>query len=158
MKSHPLSKSDGNEILETISLEWKVDLPKVKTLVSHQIDEGTSIITGDGLTVLKTGDSYLPFLSETGLLEKFPKVTVDAGAIKFVCNGANVMRPGIKTYTEFKKDQIVCVAEITHGKFLAIGRALVSSDEMPQIQKGEVVKNLHYISDKYWEAAKELKK
>lgn len=158
MKSHPLSKSDGNEILETISLEWKVDLPKVKTLVSHQIDEGTSIITGEGLTVLKTGDSYLPFLSETGLLEKFPKVTVDAGAIKFVCNGANVMRPGIKTYTEFKKDQIVCVAEITHGKFLAIGRALVSSDEMPQIQKGEVVKNLHYISDKYWEAAKELKK
>jgi PUA domain protein len=35
---------------------------------------------------------------------------------------------------------------------------LVSSEEMANISKGEVVKNLHYISDKYWEAAKLIKK
>ncbi len=158
MKSHPLSKSDSSEVLEKIVAQWRVDLPKVKTLVSHEIDEESSIITGEGFMALKIGETYLPFLSEIGLLEKFPKITVDAGAVKFVCNGANVMRPGIKSHTNFIKDGVVCVAEITHNKFLAVGKALVSSDEMSGMQKGEVVHNLHYISDKYWEAAKEIKK
>lgn len=158
MKSHTLSKTDSAEILEAISSQWKVELPKVKTLVKHEIDEVAAIVTGDGFMAVKIGDSYLPFLSEAELLDKFPKVMVDAGAVKFVCNGANIMRPGIKSYTDFQKDQIVCVAEITHNKYLAIGKALVPSSEMPGITKGEVVKNLHYISDRYWEAAKEMKK
>ncbi len=157
MKSHTLSKSDSSEILQAITSQWKVELPKIKMLVKHEIDEDTSIITGEGFTAIKIDSTYVPFLSETGLLEKFPKVMVDAGAIKFVCNGANIMRPGIKNYTNFQKDEIVCVVEETHNKFLAIGKALVSSDEMPAITKGEVVKNLHYISDKYWEAAKTMK-
>ena len=48
--------------------------------------------------------------------------------------------------------------EETHNKFLAVGKAMVSSDEMQNITKGEIVKNLHYISDKYWESAKLIKK
>ncbi len=158
MKSHPLSKTDSSEILDAITSQWKIELPKIKTLVKHEIDENTSIITGDGFAAIKIEDTYLPFLSETDLLAKFPKVTVDAGAIKFVCNGANVMRPGIRSFTNFQKDEIVCVVEETHNKFLAIGKALVSSDEMSTMTKGEAVKNLHYVSDKYWEAAKTMKK
>ncbi|MGI0045827.1 MAG: PUA domain-containing protein [Nitrosotalea sp.] len=158
MKTHPLSKTDSNEILEAISSQWKIDMPKIKTLVKHEIDDETFIITSENFMAVKVGETYLPFLSETLLLEKFPKVTVDPGAIKFVCNGANVMRPGIKSYTDFQKDQVICVVEQTHNKFLAIGKSLVSSDEMPNITKGEVVKNLHYISDKYWESAKMIKK
>ena len=68
------------------------------------------------------------------------------------------MRPGIKNFSEFQKDDIICVVEEVHNKFLAIGKALVSSSEMSTITKGEVVKNLHYISDKYWESAKLIKK
>src|SRR5512135_329333 len=138
--------------------QWHIDIPKAKTLVVHELDDSTSLITGDSITAIRTGENYLPFLSETGLLDKFPKATVDAGAIKFVCNGANVMRPGIKKFSEFKKDDIICVVEEAHNKFLAVGKALVSSEEMSSITKGEVVKNLHYISDKYWEAAKLIKK
>ena len=99
----------------------------------------------------------MPFLTETSLLEKFPKVIVDTGAIKFVCNGANIMRPGVKRYTEFEKDNIVCVVEESHNKYLAVGKSFVSNAELQNITKGEVVKNLHYISDKYWEAAKLIK-
>ena len=138
--------------------QWHIEIPKAKTLVVHELDDSTSLITGDNITAIRAGENYLPFLSETGLLEKFPKATVDAGAIKFVCNGANVMRPGIKKFSEFKKDDIICVVEEAHNKFLAVGKALVSSEEMSSITKGEVVKNLHYISDKYWEAAKLIKK
>jgi PUA domain protein len=138
--------------------QWHIELLKSKTLILHEIDDNTRMITGDNITAIQVDQSYLPFLSETTLLEKFPKAIVDSGAIKFVCNGANVMRPGIKKFTEFQKDDIICVVDEVHGKFLAVGKALVSSTEMPNITKGEVVKNLHYISDKYWEAAKIIKK
>lgn len=158
MKSHNLSKSDISDILDKMTQQWHIEIPKSKTLVLHEIDDDTNLITGDSITSIQIGESYLPFLSETVLLEKFPKATVDAGAIKFVCNGANVMRPGIKKFTEFQKDDIICVVEEVHNKFLAVGKALVSSAEMSTITKGEVVKNLHYISDKYWEAAKLIKK
>jgi PUA domain protein len=84
-------------------------------------------------------------------------VIVDMGAVKFMCNGANVMRPGIKSFGEFEKDQIVIIIEESQKKSLAVGRALVSSNEMAQMNKGIVVENLHYISDKYWEAKKTIK-
>ncbi|MDE1839117.1 MAG: RNA-binding protein [Thaumarchaeota archaeon] len=158
MKSHNLSKSDISVIIDKMTKQWHIELSKSKTLILHEIDDNTHLITGDNITSIQIGDSYLPFLSETALLEKFPKAIVDAGAIKFVCNGANVMRPGIKKFTEFQKDDIICVVDEVHNKFLAVGKALVSSAEMSNITKGEVVKNLHYISDKYWEAAKLIKK
>lgn len=158
MKSHPLSKSDSNTIVSDISLQWNMELPKPKILILHEIDENTSLITSENFAAIRIDKTYLPLLSETSLLEKFPKIVVDAGAIKFVCNGANVMRPGITKYTQFKKDDLVCVVEGTHSKFLAVGKSLVSSEDMQHITKGEVVKNLHYISDKYWESAKMIKK
>ena len=158
MKSHNLSKSDISSVIDKMVEQWHIELPKAKTLVLHEIDDTTSMVTGDSISAIKIGETYLPFLSETDLLEKFPKAIVDAGAIKFVCNGANVMRPGIKKFTEFQKDDIICVVEEVHNKFLAVGKALVSSAEMATITKGEVVKNLHYISDKYWESAKLIKK
>ena len=64
------------------------------------------------------------------------------------------MRPGIKSFSEFDKDQIVCVIEESQHKFLAVGKALVPSSEMENMEKGEIVKNLHYISDKSWEIGK----
>jgi PUA domain protein len=158
LKSNLLSKSKTAETLEEIHSQWNIEMPKTKTLMTHEIDDDVRLITGEDFTAIKFGRIYLPFLSETVLLEKFPKVVVDSGAIKFVCNGANVMRPGIKNFTKFDKDQIVCVMEETHNKFLAVGRSLVSSKELSNITKGEAVKNLHYISDRFWEAAKEIKK
>jgi PUA domain protein len=155
--SHLISKSETSAILGEISSKWKIDFPKIKNLKCHYLPDNAEIITGNGITILKISDTYLPFLSNTEVLEKFPYVIVDMGAVKFVCNGANIMRPGIRKYVEFEKDQIICVKEESKQKFLAVGKALVSSTEMESLTKGEVVKNLHYISDKYWEAKKEIK-
>ena len=81
---------------------------------------------------------------------------VDMGAVKFMCKGANVMRPGIKKFTEFEKNGIVCIVEESQHKFLAVGKAMVPSSELENMEKGEVVKNLHYISDKFWETGKTI--
>ena len=110
----------------------------------------------DVVTLLKIKDEYLPFLSETTTLEKFPYVQVDMGAVKFMCKGANLMRPGIKKFTEFSKDDIVCIVEESQNKFLAVGKSLVNSSELDNMDKGEILKNLHYISDKAWEISKTL--
>jgi len=134
-----------------------MDLPKIKNLKIFELEDNAALIVGDGLTALKLGGVYLPFLSDTETLQRFPSVTVDMGAVKFMCNGANVMRPGIRRFTEFEKDQIVCIVEESQKKFLAVGRALVSSKDVESMNKGVVVENLHYISDKYWEIKKSLK-
>ena len=131
-------------------------MPKIKNLMSHYVDAESQILIGDSLKILKINDEYIPFLSEIKLLERFPNVVVDMGAVKFMCNGANVMRPGIKNYSDFSKDDIICVVEESQHKFLAVGKALVNSSEMKEMSKGEVIKNLHYISDRYWEISKIL--
>ena len=154
MKSNLISKSETSALLRIISETWSMECPKIKNLRVHQISDDAQIITADRLKILRISDSYLPFLSETDTLERFPSVIVDMGAVRFMCKGANVMRPGIKKFTDFKKDGIVCVVEESQHKFLAVGRALVSSSELKDMEKGEVVKNLHYISDRFWEAGK----
>jgi PUA domain protein len=149
LKSNLISKSESAAVIKEISSQWKIELPKIKNLKFYYLEEGDILISGKGITAIKTDNTYLPFLSEIELLQKFPKVTVDMGAVKFMCNGANVMRPGITNFTDFKKDEIVCVVEESKNKFLAIGKSCVSSKEMETLTKGEILKNLHYISDNH---------
>ncbi|NMI82549.1 MAG: RNA-binding protein [Candidatus Nitrosopumilus sp. MTA1] len=156
MKSNLISKSETSEILKMVSEKWKIKCPKIKNLKVHQISDEAQIITGKGIKILKINDNYLPFLSETNTLKKFPNVIVDMGAVKFMCKGANVMRPGIKKFTEFEKDNLVCIMEESQHKFLAVGKAMVSSSELENIEKGEVLENLHYISDKFWDIGKTI--
>ncbi len=156
MKSNLISKSETTSLLKIVSERWGIEFPKIKNLKVHQITNDAQIITGEGIKILKINDDYLPFLSETETLEKFPNVTVDMGAVKFMCKGANLMRPGIKKFTEFEKDKLVCIVEESQHKFLAVGKAMVSSSELEEMEKGEVIKNMHYISDNFWETGKTI--
>ncbi len=156
MKSNLISKSETNVLLKTVSEKWGIEFPKMKNVKVHQILDDAQIITGDGLKILKVDEDYLPFLSEIEMLERFPTVTVDMGAVKFMCKGANLMRPGIKKFTEFEKDKIVCIVEESQHKFLAVGKSLVSSSELETMEKGEIIRNMHYISDRFWETGKTI--
>ena len=157
MKSNLISKSETAKIFEELNTQWKMELPKQKNVRTHQIDEKRIIITGKGITAIKIGEDILPFLGNAQILEKFPYVIVDMGAIKFVCKGANVMRPGITKFSDFEKGEIVCVIEESQHKFLAVGRAEIPSSKLAETNKGEVIKNMHYISDVFWESEKEIK-
>ena len=157
MKSNLISKSETSKILEQINSQWKIELPKQKNVKTHDVNEKGLIITGNGITAVKIGEVILPFLDDIPILEKFPYVTVDMGAVKFVCKGANIMRPGITKFSDFESGEIVCVVEESQNKFLAVGKAEMSSKELEDIKKGEVIKNMHYISDIFWESKKEIK-
>jgi len=125
LKSNLISKSETTALLKTVSEKWGIELPKMKNVKVHQMLDDAQIRTGNGIKILKVEDDYLPFLSETEMLEKFPSVTVDMGAVKFMCKGANLVRPGIKEFTEFEKDKLVCIVEESQYKFLAIGKSVV---------------------------------
>ena len=156
MKSNLISKSETDDLLKQVSAQWKIEIPKAKNLRMHRIMDNVQIFTANDIMILKIEETYLPFLSQTSLLEKFPHVLVDMGAVKFMCNGANVMRPGIRSHSEFDREQVVCVIEESQHKFLAVGKSLVPSSELETMEKGEVIKNMHYISDKYWEIGKTI--
>ena len=129
----------------------------MKNLTVYRIDSDGEIITGGGLSAVRAGGEYMPFLTQEELLKGFPAITVDMGAVRFMCNGANAMRPGIKAFSEFQKGQVVCIIEESRHRFLAVGKAMMSSVEAEAAERGEVVRNIHYVSDRFWEAGKTIR-
>ena len=86
------------------------------------------------------------------------KIVVDKGAIRFITNAADVMRPGItKIDASIKKDDIVVIVDENHDRALAIGKAMLNATQMQETKAGKVVKNLHTIQDDVWKFAKEFK-
>lgn len=78
-------------------------------------------------------------------------IAVDQGAIKFVINGADIMRPGITRIDDgIVKDEIIAVVDAIHKKPLAVGIALLSGDEIKQAINGKMIKNIHYVGDSVW--------
>ncbi|WP_247002570.1 RNA-binding protein [Halosolutus gelatinilyticus] len=95
-----------------------------------------------------------PFLTVRGANAYEPDrrlVTVDTGAISFVSDGADVMRPGIVEATDdISPDDLVVIAEETHGKILAVGRARVEGADMVG-DEGKVIDSLHHVGDELFE-------
>jgi PUA domain protein len=80
-----------------------------------------------------------------------PKIVVDMGAIPYVCKGADVMAPGVVSIKgEFKENDVLLIIDERHGKPLAVGVALISSENMGAVNRGKTVKTLHYVGDKLW--------
>ena len=158
LKTFVLSKSETNELLDKLRSAWPHDaIPKVKSIKVYEVEEGTRLLVADDTVAVQMRDSIVPFLgSNPEVLQRFPFVTVDMGAVKFVCNGAKVMRPGIIDFDSFKKGDIVMIKDQIHGKALAVGVALENSEAAKAMTKGYVIENLHYISDKMWETYKEI--
>ncbi|WP_276300029.1 RNA-binding protein [Halorussus lipolyticus] len=95
-----------------------------------------------------------PFLTVRGANEYPPQtrvVTVDAGAVSFVSDGADVMRPGITEADEdISAGDLVAIAEESHGKVLAIGRAQTEGSDMVG-SEGKVVSSVHHVGDELYE-------
>jgi PUA domain protein len=78
-------------------------------------------------------------------------ITVDMGAVRFVVNGADIMRPGIVAIdANIQKDEAIIIIDQNNKKPLAVGIALLSSEEMQKVSSGKVIKNIHYAGDEIW--------
>ncbi len=141
---------DARELLQMLTEKYgeitakKVEVAEFEEKKVFFLDERIEFIEDENGLYPYLGGSYLDFL---------PRVVVDMGAIRFVCNGADVMAPGIVTADEFQVGALVVVRDVTHGKALAVGKAGKSSGEILSDRRGKVIKNLHYVGDKLWESA-----
>jgi len=111
--------------------------------------------------VLVDGEPYVlyvaedePFLTVQGANAHPPEkhiVTVDTGAISFVSDGADIMRPGItEADDDVSEGDLVAINEEAHGKFLAIGRAMADGSDMVG-ESGKVVESIHHVGDDLFE-------
>ena len=158
MKVYVLSKSDSSYLIQIIQKKWpKNILPKIKCFKVYEIEHDKRILEyEDFMAVQVNHDIILPFLGRTEIIDKFPSVKIDMGAVSFVCNGAKIMRPGITKFDTFFKGDIVVVKDEIHEKTLAVGIALKDSKMASESLKGYVIDNLHYVSDKFWKSHREI--
>ena len=88
------------------------------------------------------------------MFKDYPLVEVDEGAAKALLRGADLMAPGIKRHTEFDAGDLVVAGY--RSSYLAIGEALESSRRLSEIEKGKIIKILHYKGDKIWKEVKKI--
>ncbi|MBI2146788.1 DUF1947 domain-containing protein [Candidatus Woesearchaeota archaeon] len=96
-------------------------------------------------------DQAIPTLKFLQTRDVLKKITVDMGAIKFIVNGADVMRPGIVAVEEhIQKDEPVVIIDEKNKKAIAVGVALLDGAELLALKTGKVVKTIHYVGDALW--------
>jgi malignant T-cell-amplified sequence len=157
LKIFVLSKSETAKLLDRLMSSWPQDIvPKVKNIKVYEIEQDKCLLSADNLLAAQVRGLIVPFLGKQKELQRFPSVTIDSGAVKFVCNGAKVMRPGIINFDSFKKGDIVVIKDQVHGRVLAVGLALEDSEVAKGMTKGYVIDTIHYVSDKVWEAYKKI--
>jgi PUA-domain protein len=149
---HHLKGSDARKVIAKI--EPLLDDPSRLRRASLEMaisDEGVDLIFVDGRPLMMVVEEQ-PFFTVLGAIELMPKkrlVVVDAGAVRFVVNGADIMKPGIVSADpEIAVGDLVVVVEVRYQKPLAIGRALVAGTDMKG--EGKAVKSLHHVGDAIW--------
>jgi PUA domain protein len=132
--------------LANISKEFADILPENVEVVEAK--DKKYVIGESGVLVFGSEKGFFPTVK--GALELADKekrtVTVDKGAISFVINGADIMRPGVVS----KKGDYVIIREETHGKAIGIGEALWSGEEFAGNTTGKCVKSLYFVGDDVW--------
>ncbi len=96
------------------------------------------------------GGSVLPTLKLLQQRNFLKNAVIDLHAVKFIIGGADVMRPGIMEMDSFEKDAVVAIVDEQNKMPIAVGIALFSSAEIHDMEKGKVIKNVHWVGDELW--------
>jgi PUA-domain protein len=149
---HHLKGSEAKKIVASLEpfLEDDSALGKA-SLERAETDVGVDLIFVDGRPLMMIIEGQ-PFFTVLGAIELKPNkrlVVVDSGAVRFIVNGADVMKPGIVSADPgIAAGDLVVVVEERHKKPLAVGRALIPGTEMKG--EGKAIKSLHHVGDQIW--------
>jgi len=141
MKKIPLKSKELNKKLG-------LDLNKKDQVI---LADNKIILINDYPSFFYYEDKIVPTLKYLQTNDYLKKITVDMGAIKFIINGADIMRPGITEIEDkINQDDFVVVIDTNNHKPLAVCIALLDSEEMRKTESGKVLKNIHYVGDEIW--------
>lgn len=125
--------------------------------VDHLVDRaegGAYDVLYEGGEIVALVVDEKPVPTVRGMLRERPSrryVTVDAGAVPYVYNGADVMAPGIvEADPSIEPGDLVWVRDEANGAPLAAGRALRTGKEMTAERQGKAVESVHHVGDRLW--------
>ena len=125
---HFLKAKETEEVLNEASKKLKVDLKQLFNaklnleLVHTELAE-IYLINGKP-SLVKMQEDIFPTLTFDAYSALLPKIVVNMGAVPHVCNGANIMAPGIVRFEgEFKENDFVLIvddSQVAFGQILCL--------------------------------------
>ena len=161
IRRHLLKVKEAKQLLSELSQKLKLDAERLvgsKTRIELAETHMVQIfIINEKPLFAKIDGTLLPTLTSNGVFSLLPKIVVDMGAVPHICNGADLMAPGVVQIDgDFSIDDVLLIVDERHGKPLAIGVALLDSTSMRNAKYGKVVKNIHYVGDRVWRMLKKI--
>lgn len=136
--------------LSNVSKEFVGILPdKVEIL---EAKEKKLVLVDGEVLAFESGGGYFPTVRGALKIKGDKRtITVDKGAVPYIVNGADIMRPGVVAYgKDIRKGDLVIIREETHNKAIAIGVSLLDGDELESKSTGKCAKNVHFVGDDIW--------
>jgi len=158
-RRHFLRERETTQLLNGFSQKLHLDIKQLlgsKTQIEVAEAQTTKIFFVNNKPFLALlNNNLLPTLLFEEALRLLPKIVVNMGAVPHVCNGADVMAPGVvRIEGEYKTSDYVVVVDERHNKPLALAIALTDSQTALKMQRGKIAKNIHYIGDNLWNLLK----
>jgi Predicted RNA-binding protein (contains PUA domain) len=146
MKS--LDKKSRKNLIEILKNDYEIECKKLKN-ENIFLDEENNIYIHNNIPIafIKDNKIYPTIFLINEYETNINYIKVNIGAKEKILNGADVFRPGIVEFSDFKKDEIILIIS-EDNKLLAIGRALYDSNDAIKIEKGKIIENIHYYGDK----------
>ena len=154
-KRHSIRKSQGQDLMARLAGEIgpSAELFHGEMIEVLETNADVSLFMVHRKPLLMATDSWV-FPTLKGAVQlPFPerRVVVDAGAIPYVVNGADIMRPGIVSVTDdVRANAPVQIVDERHGKPLAIGISLFDALTLRASTAGKMVKKFHHVGDEIW--------
>lgn len=147
MKRLQLRSKDASSELE----QYQFEISKKDQVELCEDDAHKLLLINKEPAFFWYAQQWIPMLKLLQKKELLKKITIDMGAVKFIINGADVMRPGIVEIEDgIQKDDFIVIIDQNNKKPLAVGIALFKSEEMRALPKGKAIKTIHYVGDDMW--------
>jgi len=158
MKARTLSKSDIKGLNSELNELYGVTPLNKKDNV--QLIESTQSDTELFMNYLKVNGEVAYFYKDKKIIPTLKtllknnflkKITVDMGAVKFLCGGADPMRPGITDIEDgINSGDIISIIDVNNKKSIVVARAHFSTEDMKTQTSGKSASNIHYVGDNIW--------
>jgi len=158
-RRHFLREREATQLLDKFSLKLSLDIKQLlgaKAQIEVADTKAAKIFFANNKPVLAVfNNTFLPTLLFEEALRLLPKIVVNMGAVPYICNGADIMAPGVVRIEKgYKTNDYVIVADERHDKPIALAIALTDSQTVPEMQHGKIAKNIHYVGDNLWNQLK----
>jgi PUA-domain protein len=154
-RRHFLREKDAIQLLNDFSEKLSIDFRQLfgdKIQLEEADSQAAKIyFINNKLLLAVFNNTLVPTLFSNEILDTFPKIVVNMGAVPHLCNGADLMAPGVvRIEKDYNKGNYVVVVDERHNKPLAITIALEDSQNARNMTHGKIARNIHYIGDTLW--------